>query len=441
MSTFLFAGQPASGHLNPLLAIARQMRADGHAVTFASFVPPRIRPLVSASGFPWIALPPSLSALGLAALPLLSGFAETFVAVRLFFAGACHYARSIGRVLDDLKPDAVVCDFAFPGAWLAAEARGIPYVIVYHVGLCFKGPGIPPFASGSPIGQPAGRKEKTCRFFSAILERRVDKAMARARRRLALPPGEGGFMAAPSSPWLTLVLTAEAIEAPRFELPPTTFFIGPCFATRQDARVSDFPFDQLSHGMPKVYVSLGTVFNRKPKVFSKIIKAFADGRCQVIISAGRALAALRSQHIPPHILLFEAVPQVDLLPRVDAVISHGGNNTVNETLAAGKPLLVLPVGGEQGDNASKVVYLGAGLRADIKRFTSHEIREKLDRLLAEPSFRQRAGEMAEALARTDGPVTACRFIVRLAQTRQPLQRPHGYPLTVNRDSPPPWEFA
>jgi len=125
---------------------------------------------------------------------------------------------------------------------------------------------------------------------------------------------------------------------------------------------------------------------------------------------------------------------------VDAVISHGGNNTVNETLAAGKPLLVMPVGGEQGDNAGRVEYLGVGLRADIRKSTSREIGAKVNRLIEEPTFHQRAKEIAKALALTEGPVTAARFIEHVVQNRRPLLRPEGYPLTVTRETVPPWEF-
>jgi UDP:flavonoid glycosyltransferase YjiC (YdhE family) len=96
--------------------------------------------------------------------------------------------------------------------------------------------------------------------------------------------------------------------------------------------------------------------------------------------------------------LFESVPQVKVLSPVDIVISHGGNNTVNESLAAGKPLLLMPVGGEQGDNASRVVYLGVGLRADIKRSTSQEISMKVRYLIEELAFRKSAEKIADILA-------------------------------------------
>ena len=440
MSTFLFSAQPSMGHLNPLLTISRQIQSEGHTIVVASPATTQSENVITTSGFRFVKIRPSLSSLGLLFLPFTSGYAETFIAIRLFFNGLSHYARATGQVLDDLQPDAVVSDFSFVGACLAAEWRGIPYVTIYHAGLSFKGPGIPPFGSGLPIAEKWGRQEILYRFMSEFLESSVDKAIARARSGLGLPPGKKGYLTCPSSPWLTLVLTAQASEAPRFPLPSTTYFIGPCFAGRQEAQVNDFPFGQLSPDKPKIYVSLGTVFNRKPRIFRKIIDAFADGRYQLIVSAGRAYAKLRSQRLPANILLFERVPQVEILPRVDAVISHGGNNTVNETLATGKPLLVMPVGGEQGDNASRVAYLGVGLRANIKRSTSKEIGAKVERLIEEPTFRQRAQEIASALAQTNGPVVAGRFIEHVAQTRQPLLRPEGYPLTVTRETVPPWAF-
>lgn len=440
MSTFLFAAQPSMGHLNPMLTIARQMRIEGHTIAFVCSAPAKTTNVILANGFRLINIRPSFYTLGFFLLPFTSGYIETFIAIRLFFSGLSHYAHTISHVLDELEPDAVVSDFAFPGACLAAESRDIPYVIIYHAGLSFKGPGIPPFGSGLPIGEVGGRKEKFYRFVSDFLERNLDNTIARVRKRLGLNQAKKGYLTCPSSPWLTLVLTAEAIEAPRFPLPPTTFFIGPCFTDGQSSQTNDFPFEQLSQDSPKIYVSLGTVFNKRPKVFGKIIEAFADNRYQLIVSAGGAFTRLRSQSIPSNVILIESAPQVKILSHVDAVICHGGNNTVNETLAAGKPLLVMPVGGEQGDNASRVVYLGVGLRADIKKSTSQEIGSKVRRLIDEPIFRQRAKEIADVLALTQGTLTATKFIEHVVQSQQPLLRPEGYPLTVTSETKAPWEF-
>ncbi len=435
MATYLFTAQAAMGHLNPMFAIARRLEARGHRIVFACPATGPVEKAIAAKGFPLAKLAMPLSTIGLAVLHMTSGFFETAFALRMFSAGLIPYARALGPILAEHAPEAVVTDFAFPAAGLAADVRGVPYVVVYSAGLALPGPGIPPMGSGLPIGGEWGWRGRFCGAVSRWIEQAAERRIARARRKLGLAPSEVGWL---TSPWLTLYLTSEAIEAPRSEVPSTGFFIGPCFAGRDGQGGSSFPFDRLSAEKRKVYVSLGTVFNSKPAVFARILDAHADGRVQLVVSAGGAYEALRARGVPEHVLLFERVPQVEVLERVDAVISHGGNNTVNETLAAGRPLLVLPVGGEQGDNASRVEYLGAGLRADLNRSPAAEIGAKVARLLDEPSFAQRARECAGALAKTDGPETAAALIERVVATRRPLVRPSGCPLTVARDAPLPW---
>jgi UDP:flavonoid glycosyltransferase YjiC (YdhE family) len=131
-----------------MLTIARQMRSEGHTVVFVCSAPAKITKVIPANGFRLINIRPSLYTLGFFLLPFTSGYLETFMAIRLFFSGLYHYTRALGQVLDELRPDTVVSDFAFPGACLAAEGKNIPYVIIYHAGLSFRGPGIPPFGSG-----------------------------------------------------------------------------------------------------------------------------------------------------------------------------------------------------------------------------------------------------------------------------------------------------
>lgn len=420
------------GHLNPMLSIARQMRSEGHTIAFICSAHPKTTSIITENGFRLIKTRPSPFTVGLLLLPLTSGYIETFLASKFFFAGTLFYARSIIKVLEKLQPDAVVYDFTFPAAGLAAESRNIPFVNIYHAGLCFPGPGIPPFGSGLPIGGNWGQKERIYRFISDLLERNLRSVITGARAKLLLPPKTGQHSAFLSSPWSNLVLTTEGSEAPRFPLPRSVFFIGPCLSDRENSLPTDFPYELLSSEVPKVYVSMGTVFNRKPNLFKKIINAFADGRYQIIVSAGRAYDKLRSQHFPSSVLIFKHVPQLKLLPLVDAVLSHGGNNTVNETLAAGKPLLVLPVGGEQTDNASRIVYLGAGLRANPQKSTSGEILEKTKRLIEEKAFRQRAKEIAVIFSKTQAHITAARFIEQIARSKQPISRLEGYPLTVTK---------
>lgn len=428
MGDFIFLCHSAVGHLNPLLTVALQARGDGHQVRFmvpglqpspqaaallqsssllktAADIPRRI----SAEGFAVELLPPPLSQLGLAAaVPLgaTSGYAETALAGLLFSRGLVHYAQLIRRRLCAAPPQALVIDYAFLQAALAADSLDIPYVAVYHSGLPFRGSAVPPFGSGLPIGETDSPAARRAGARERLLLGAFDQAVNRARRRLGLTPMAPDILRRPYSPWLNLIMSDPAIEAPRELGAAPVAFVGPCFAGRPPSADPAFSFDLIQPDRRLVYVSLGTVFNNRPRLFQTLLEGLNQPDLQVVVSAGGAYDALRRGPLPPNAHLFRSVPQTQLLPHTDVFVSHGGNNSTNEALAAGVPLLVLPIGGEQADNASRVVYLGAGLRANARTLTAHSVRVDVRRLLEERSFRERARACAEQLARTDGPRAA-----------------------------------
>lgn len=450
MARFLFACQPAAGHLNPLLSIAERLRVEGHEVLFMTYAAERVAAAVEGRGFRLVRLRMEPGSVSLAALPAFRGFAELAMAAEGMFAGLAGYARQTMEVIERERPDVVVSDMAFRGPHLAAERCGLPHAVAWIAGLSLPGPDVPPFGSGLPIGTPRSEWPRWLASLSDTLMKRVDGRVRRARRSLGLPAAEPdlpstagprGFGAVPAR-WLNLTLTAEALEAPRDPPPKSTFFVGPCLPPRDPAAGEAFWSAVDEAAGSTVYVSMGTVFNRRAEVFRRIVEALSHtSAARIIVSAGASFESLRSARLPESVHVFAYVPQGEVLRRVDVVVSHGGNNTVNETLAAGRPLLVMPVGGEQGDNASRVVHLGAGLRAETRKATPDEIAEKVERLLCQPSFSERARAIADAIRETDGPGVAARLLARLATVPEPLRRPPGYPLTVGSETPMPWEWT
>ena len=87
----------------------------------------------------------------------------------------------------------------------------------------------------------------------------------------------------------------------------------------------------------------------------------------------------------------QMLPQTKVIPQVDLVISHGGNNTVTETLHFGKPLIVLPLFWDQYENAQRIDELGFGVRLDTYKFADDELTGAVDRLLADTELRAPAG--------------------------------------------------
>ncbi|OJT21627.1 hypothetical protein BO221_27890 [Archangium sp. Cb G35] len=449
MSDIAFLCHPTVGHLNTLLSTALRMKEDGHPTRF--FIPGgpslgfRLRPdilnnvvdvpaMVERAGLPLERLRPALGVIFHAIrLARSSGYEESRIALKLFTAGVEATTRDILRRLERRPADVLVADFAFYPAMLAAEKLGMPWVAVYHSGLPFRGPGIPPWGSGLPIGTKDGPELRSAEAAEAELLAELTRRVGKARRAFGLGPAPEDVLRAPASPWLNLVVSHEAIEAPRTNLGPSTFYIGPCFSTRRGTGKDGFPFDKLRADAFKVYVSLGTVFNDKPEVFRTILRGLDVPGVQVVVSGGAAYPALASGPLPSNVLLFRRVPQVDLLPKVDLVIGHGGNNTTNETLAAGRPLLVVPVGGEQHDNARRVEYLGAGLFLPMVSLSEDGVRRAVTRLREEPGFRARAEALRQQLADTEGTGTASALIALLAKRRAPVRLPEGAPHTLTRE--------
>ena len=109
---------------------------------------------------------------------------------------------------------------------------------------------------------------------------------------------------------------------------------------------------------------------------------------------------------PGNVLVVPSVPMLALLPRLDAVISHGGMNTVCETLAHGVPLVLAPIRHDQPVVASQVVRAGAGIRVPFSRVRPSQLREALVRILDDPSYRRAAGRIRDSFAAAGGAAAA-----------------------------------
>ena len=109
------------------------------------------------------------------------------------------------------------------------------------------------------------------------------------------------------------------------------------------------------------------------------------------------------------------LPQTKVIPQVDLVISHGGNNTTTEALHFGKPLVVLPLFWDQYENAQRIDELGFGVRLDTYSFADAELTGAVDRLLADTGLRDRLDRMGAAIRDRDGLRVGADVIERVGQ--------------------------
>ena len=170
-----------------------------------------------------------------------------------------------------------------------------------------------------------------------------------------------------------------------------------------------------------VYVTLGSVFNTRLSVFRKIIRALGQLDVFGLVVTGPGCPPSLFSAVPSNVRIEAYIPQTALQTepktRPRLIISHGGVNTVLTALSDGIPLLCIPLGADQPDNAQRCVDAGAGLWLDRRLLTTTRLKRAIHTLLSQPSFIRRAGQMQHTLRRHNGPEEAADLILRLAETR------------------------
>ncbi len=148
-----------------------------------------------------------------------------------------------------------------------------------------------------------------------------------------------------------------------------------------------------------VYLSLGSLGGADVELMQRLVDVLGTTRHRFIVSKGPQADRIA---LPENMVGAQMLPQTKVIPQVDLVISHGGNNTVTETLHFGKPLVVLPLFWDQYENAQRIDELGFGVRLDTYAFTDDELTGAVDRLLGDDGLRRRLAEMGAAIRARDG---------------------------------------
>jgi MGT family glycosyltransferase len=202
---------------------------------------------------------------------------------------------------------------------------------------------------------------------------------------------------------LVLVFSTAALLGDTSGFPGHYAFTGPALARRPDR--GSFPWHWLDPGRRHLLISLGTLNGPAGERFFGTAVEALDGlgdELQAVIVTGAPPAG----HAPPHVLLSAHVPQLALLGHMSAVVSHGGHNTVCETLAHGLPLVLTPIRDDQPIIAQQVAGAGAGIRLRFGRLRAAELRDAIRAVLDEPGYRDAARRVADSFAQAGGAKSA-----------------------------------
>jgi MGT family glycosyltransferase len=304
-----------------------------------------------------------------------------------------------------VRPDVVVEDNVpcFP----AVVTAGVPWVrIVSCNPLELKDPDLPPLFAGYAAADRSGWDVFRDEYRRTHHEMWSDfNEWVQEQGAPALEPLE--FIH--RSPHLNMYLYPQEVDYPRSQpLDATWQRLDSC--VRGGDPAFELPDQLRDREGALIYLALGSLASADVQLMQRLVEVLGALPHRFIVSKG-------PQHdqyeLADNMWGAEFLPQPSILPMVDLVITHGGNNTTAECFHHGKPMIMLPVFWDQHDNAQRVHETGFGVRLDTYGFEAEQMRLAIDRLLADGGLHERMATIARRLQANPGTVRAADLIERL----------------------------
>lgn len=426
MAKFLFMPESAYGPTNNCIGIGNILRERGHTVVFAAEASwqGRLQPLGFVEDLVELAPPPPSNDTTDGSEPAAGQFWIDFIrdtapVFRLptieqltqfiqptwqaLIDGAVYCQPQLQEIIQRQRPDVIIEDNVncFP----ALVTAGVPFVrSVSCQPLEMKGPDIPPVFSGYPSDDRTqwadfrAEYDRTHREMWSTYNDWVQTCGARpladlefiheGALNLYLYPEVADYTERRSlgSNWHRLDSSVRATDEP--------------WTVPAQLR-SDDPSSKL------VYLSLGSLGSADVDLMRRLVAVLGKTRHRFIVSKG----PLADEYdLPSNMWGAAQVPQTNVLPHVDLVITHGGNNTTTEAFHFGKPMILLPLFWDQYDNAQRVDELGYGVRLATYAFEDDQLTAAVDRLLNDTALHERMAAHAATIRSRNGTAKAATLI-------------------------------
>jgi UDP:flavonoid glycosyltransferase YjiC (YdhE family) len=393
----------------------RQLRQHGHRVRIMA--DPAMRDEVAAAEFDFVTW--RRAPTGLAADPTdFTDLGDWFR--RAVSDPAADYAVDIMDEIGNGSTDAVLTIDVLFGAVFGAEAAGVPLAMLSpHVSLRPLA-GVPPASSGLAAPKTpqervevAAASRQMMEFFNGFLPSFNDTCA-----RLGVP-ALSHTMDLFDRPARVLLAMSRAFDFEADSLPANLRYVGPLLDQPGWSEPWRAPW---STNRPRVLIAGSTGAQGQGELIQKIIHAMGQIEIEAVTTCGPNLD-LNTLQVPGNVHLLHSAPHNTVMQEVSLVISQGGHGTVNRALVNGVPLLILPMGRDQGDNAARVESKGAGLRLPPTA-SETEIASAAARLVLEPDFGLAARRLGEAIkADIDGTRLVHEMEAIVAEHRSSRARP------------------
>ena len=413
---------PMHGHMHPMFSLGRELLRRGHQVT--AFSLPEAERHARSAGLQFVPLGEDEFPLGslkgnLNRLARMSGVSAVRFTIQMLRRESQVHLRDLPSLLKQHGVQAMLVDQVSPAAGSVCDAGNVPFFTICNALMLDQEPGIPPAPMHWSYSTRWWSRIRNRLGFALLqqLTSGIRKDVNAFRMLHGLTPHRR------PEDWpsklATIAQVPQEFDFPRQNLSSTFHYAGP-FQDSKARPAIEFPWNQLD-GRPLIYASMGTLQNGVARIFRQIAEACADSRWQLVIALGGG-DAVSLGTLPGNPIVRTYAPQLELLQKASLTITHAGLNTVMESLAAGVPLVAIPITNDQPGAAARLEWIGAGIRIVPGRLSVDRLKSAIESVMSTPSYRANAVLQGQAIARSGGVRHAADVIETACQTQRPVFR-------------------
>ena len=415
------------GDVNPLIALALEMRRRGHDPVLAA--PELFRGRVEPLGIGFHRIRPDQDSNDSRLIAMIYDIkkgTERGLREFLFPAIRDSYEDLLTAVTSDGGADLMVSgELAYAGP-IVAEVTGVPWASYVLAPFSFFSgydpPVLPPYPTLSKAQSLVPGMGHLIARFARHVTREWPEPIYALRQELGLPPGDDPIFDAKFSNDLVLALFSPAIGGPQPDWPASTrttgflFYDGDAGRMELSSKLEAF----LQSGPPPMVFTLGSAAVLDAGDFYEQSALAAEQLNErAVLLVGADPRNLPAHHVPDSICIAEYAPYSQLFPRASLVVHQGGVGTTAQALRAGKPMLVMPYSHDQPDNARRVRRLGVAKVIERHRYRADIAASLIREMLAEPKYRERATQIGIQVRAENGLCQAGDALEQLAQRSIP----------------------
>lgn len=407
---------PISGHLNPMLSLGKELQKRGHRLTL--FQVEDVAPKVIDEGIEFYPIGQSDYPNGslkeyFETLSQLRGLNELKFTLQCGQKLANIICRDAPAALQKSGIELLLVDQNEPAGGTVAQYLGIPFVTICSSLPINRESFAPPVFTNwsySKSWLAYLRNQIGYALFDRIIQP-INNVLNSYRQQWKLP-----LIKYPDETFSQLAQISQQtadFDFPRTNLPNCFHYTGPL--RNLSASVPSLENKFLSD-KPIIYASLGTLFNKRPELFHIIASACEYLNVQLIISLGRGGNVKDYQQLPGSPLIYDYVPQLELLQSTALTITHAGLNTTLDCLTHGVPMVAIPISSDQPAIAARIQWTKVGEVIPLAKLTIPKLRSTVQKVLKEDSYKKNALRFKESICRAGGVVRAADIVEAVIKT-------------------------